>query len=326
MTLSRELENQALPIIDAEPGGPLSTVERIRRIVETVLGVVVPDVGSNIIGLGANSMELVRIINLIEDEMGLRLKFEDVSFEPSIAELAKSVEATRECEAHEPAQYAASQAVTETAHLDLPAVTGIRHDAGWPVVMLAEGLSPVETVGASVRAFGHEPLALAGIAQLLDALKLPERGASAHAGYASAGALYPVQTYLYAKAGRVDGLPCGLYYYHPLRRELWLLSPDLVFDESLYEPLFNAPFYRDAAFAIYLVSRPAAIKPSYGDRARDYCLLEAGAMAQLLRMRAPSCGIGLCAIGDFAFEPVRNWFELDDDQACLHSLVGGSIS
>lgn len=329
MAFFSEFENKVLPVADAQPGAPLSTLDHIRRIVESVLGVVVPDADDNIIGLGANSMELVRIINLIEDDMGLRLKFEDVSFEPSIAALARNVEATRECDtcaAHESSQRSDLQAATEEmVQRHSPVVAGIRHDEGWPAVKLAGGTSPAEAMGSSARAFGREPLTLARIAILLGALRQPEQGASGHAGYASAGALYPVQTYLYVKAGGVEGLQCGLYYHHPRSSELWLLSPDLVLDESLYEPLLNAPLYRSAAFAIYLVSRPAAIEPSYAGRARDYCLLEAGAMAQLLRMRAPSCGIGLCAIGDFAFEPVRNWFELNDDQTCLHSLVGGCV-
>ncbi|MET3493971.1 nitroreductase family protein [Variovorax boronicumulans] len=302
-------------------------MDRVRAIVESVLGVAVPGDETNIIGLGANSMELVRIINLIEDETGLRLRFEDVGFEPTIAALARNIEAAREHEAEAPVPRGdAREAEAAVPARSLPAVAGIRRNEGWPVVKLAGPTPPADAPGASVRAFGREPLALAQLAQLLETLRLPGEGQAGHAAYASAGALHPVQTYLYAKTGAVEGLQCGLYYHHPRSGELWLLAPDLVLDESLYEPLLNAPVYRSAAFALYLVSRPGAIEPSYGQRARDYCLLEAGAMAQLLRTRAPSCGIGLCAIGEFAFEPVRDWFELDDDQACLHSLVGGAVT
>jgi SagB-type dehydrogenase family enzyme len=310
-----------------QSAGLLSTIDHIRRIVESVLGVSVPDVDANIIGLGANSMELVRIINLIEDDLGWRLKFEDVSFEPSIAALAKNVETTREhltCGAP-PSSVDSylSPPAQEATPRNSPVGKGIREDDGWPTVELANDPAPAEVVYASTREFALEALPLTSVGQLLDSLRQPEQGTPGSAQYASAGALYPVQAYLYVKAGGVEGLQRGLYYYHPRANALWLLAPDLVLDETLYEPLFNAPIYRRAAFAIYLVSRPAAIEASYPGRAHDYCLLEAGAMAQLLRMRAASCGIGLCAIGDFAFEPVRNWFELDDGQTCLHSLVGG---
>ena len=68
------------------------SVERISRIIESVLGVPVPDAQANIIGLGANSMEIVRIINRLEDELGFRPRFEDLSACPTVTALATAYE------------------------------------------------------------------------------------------------------------------------------------------------------------------------------------------------------------------------------------------
>ncbi|MBP0713542.1 nitroreductase family protein [Burkholderia sola] len=324
MESSSKLPGAAFEQADDRFGGASPTIEQIRHIVESVLGVAVPAPDANIIGLGANSMELVRIINRIEDDSGVRIGFENLSFTPSVAMLAACVETAR--------AGSVADAGALRAHDELPGADGtdtrrvapaqaigaIRDDEGWPVVRLMAGMPDELSVG-SVRAFRETQVELDRVARLLSVL----RQRQARAGYASAGARYPVQTYLYARAGAVAGLACGLYYFHPARAELWLLAPDLVIDAALYDPLHNAAIHRGAAFSIHLVSRPTAIEPLYGARARDYCLLEAGAMAQLLRMRAPSYDLGLCAIGDFDFEPVRGWFELDADQECLHSLLGG---
>ena len=62
-----------------------------------------------------------------------------------------------------------------------------------------------------------------------------------------------------------------------------------------------------------------AIKPMYGCLAPDFCLLEAGYMSQLLMMHAAEMGqIGLCPIGDMKFEPIRNLFELEENNVILH--------
>jgi hypothetical protein len=48
-------------------------------------------------------------------------------------------------------------------------------------------------------------------------------------------------------------------------------------------------------------------------------------MSQLLMMSASRVGIGLCAIGTFDFEPVRQHLALDQSQVLMHTLVGGPL-
>lgn len=306
------------------------SIERLREIVESVLGVPVPDPDVNIISLGANSMEIVRIINRVEDDLKFRPRFEDISGAPTISALAIALEASR-------APLAAPQGVP--AEPGVPAVAGaarspvsprgavdaVREDIASECFPLSFGASPLDA-GSSTRDFGPAPLAAARLGELLSVLCRPSATPGRHAAYASAGGRYAVQIYLQLRHGAVPGLPCGLYYHHPLQHELRLIAPDLAPDAAVHEPVVNAPIARRASFAVYLLSRPAAIEPLYAEKARDYMLVEAGAMAQLLRLQAPSCGIGLCGIGELDFEPVRAWADLDADQQCLYAMLGGPLS
>jgi SagB-type dehydrogenase family enzyme len=310
------------------PPSPVS-VKLISRIVESVLGIPVPDAQANIIGLGANSMEIVRIINRLEDELGFRPRFEDLSASPSVAALAVAYDGIRtiggladQAPMHQSEVDGNTSALAPRLSRASPRLA-IRTDAGYHRVSLPNASSLV-VQGRSVRKFRADTLSYEAFSRLLGVLRQPHPGRGGHAAYASAGGCYAVQTYIHLRNGQVAALRGGLYYYHPQHHALWLLVPDLILDAGLYEPVLNATICHQASFAIYLVSRPTAILPTYGDRGRDYCLIEAGGMAQLLRMQGPSCGIGLCAIGEFDFEPLRGWLDLDPDQECLHSLLGGT--
>jgi amino acid adenylation domain-containing protein len=142
--------------------------------------------------------------------------------------------------------------------------------------------------------------------------------------YASAGSLYPVQTYLYVHSGRFDGLGQGTYYYHPKEHALVPLRPGAAIDRSVHAPV-NQPAFDQSAFSLFLVGELGAIAPLYGELAREFCLLEAGYMGQLLMTSARAARIGLCPIGRVDFQSMRDLFLLEETQVLLHSFVGGSV-
>jgi len=141
--------------------------------------------------------------------------------------------------------------------------------------------------------------------------------------YPSAGSLYPVQCYLHLRAGAVEGLGEGLYYYDPRSHALVLLSAGPL-GTSVHSAV-NAPVYESAGFTLFLVARPAAITPVYGEAARDFCLLEAGYVGQLLMTAGPPLGIGLCPVGSLGFPAIRHRFALEEDQWLVHALIGGAV-
>jgi amino acid adenylation domain-containing protein len=178
----------------------------------------------------------------------------------------------------------------------------------------------------SYRSFADGPLALQAVGRLLACLYQIELAGMplAKARYPSGGGLYPVQAYLYAPPGRVEGLAGGTYYYHPRHHRLIGLDPDARLDRSLHTPP-NREIFEGSAFSLFLVGQLRAVRPMYGELARDLCLLEAGYMGQLLMAAAPSLGVGLCPIGVVAADPLRAALALDGDHEILHSLLGGPI-
>jgi SagB-type dehydrogenase family enzyme len=182
-------------------------------------------------------------------------------------------------------------------------------------------------VRQSYRHFQPMPVALDALSTLLASLQpmtLPSAPLPKYR-YGSAGSLYPIQCYLYIKPDRVVGLEGGLYYYHPLEHRLILLTTKIEIDQTLHGGI-NQMIFAESAFSLFLISQMSAIEPMYGQMSRDFCLLEAGYISQLLMEEAHHHDIGLCPIGGMQFEPIRPDFELSDDQEMLHSFLGGVIS
>lgn len=140
--------------------------------------------------------------------------------------------------------------------------------------------------------------------------------------YPSAANLYPVQTYLYVKPDRVEGVAPGVYYYHPAEHALVQLSPGAMIDKQVHgEP--NQRIFESSAFSVFLIGDLRAIEPLYPEQARDFCLLEAGCMLQLMMTTVPDLELGLCPIGGMDFDQIRSLFVLDQNQVLLHSICGG---
>lgn len=140
--------------------------------------------------------------------------------------------------------------------------------------------------------------------------------------YPSAANLYPVQTYLYVKPDRVAGVAPGIYYYNPAEHALILFSRDVLIDREVHGAP-NQRIFESSAFSVFLIGDLSAVEPLYPEQARDFCLLEAGCMLQLMMTTAPDHELGLCPIGGLDFDQIRSLFALDPRQVLLHSICGG---
>jgi amino acid adenylation domain-containing protein len=177
----------------------------------------------------------------------------------------------------------------------------------------------------SYRQFLPQPISLEQFSQFLSCLQqmkldgypLPKYR------YPSAGSLYPVQTYLFIKPNRVEGLEAGIYYYHPADHRLVLLSNTSAIESSVYGD--NQPIFEQSAFSLFLIGKLNAIAPMYGELAKDFCLLEAGHIGQLLMSSAPKNQIGLCPIGYLKFEELQDFLKLESGQVLLYSFMGGKL-
>ncbi|MFD3698352.1 amino acid adenylation domain-containing protein [Streptomyces sp. NPDC058646] len=191
------------------------------------------------------------------------------------------------------------------------------HEPADAAVLRAEA-----AVRGSADAFGRGPAGAAALHALLAVLARQDESGVPKYGYGSAGGLYPVQVYVHVAPGGVAGVPAGTYYFDPAGPALVGLRQDVGYEPDLFGPA-NRELAGAAGFGIYLVSRSSVISPVYGGLADRFCLLEAGAMAQLLRQRAAACGLALRPVGDVHAEPLRDALCLEEGQSVLHSMIGG---
>jgi SagB-type dehydrogenase family enzyme len=178
----------------------------------------------------------------------------------------------------------------------------------------------------SHREFSTSALELKKLSNLLACLSSIDLNDKPKYLYASAGGLYPVQTYVYIKPDRITDLDGGVYYHDPAQHQLVHINDEDGAVREIYDPLINRPIFDKAAFAIYLVADLASIGAMYQERALHYSTLEAGHITQLLEMRAADFDIGLCQIGGLETGDLKELLQLGSSHLVLHGLLGGGIS
>jgi SagB-type dehydrogenase family enzyme len=205
---------------------------------------------------------------------------------------------------------------------------GVRRDTGgaesFQLASPAGGVVEIFRARRSWREFADRPLLLADLADLLAVLGRVQAETAPRQLFGSAGALYPVQTYVYVKPRRFSDLPAGGYYHHPERRELQLLSPGGRLEKESFGKL-NRELFESSSFAVFLIGQLSAIGPMYGAASRDFCLIESGLMTQLLETAAPYAGLGLCQVASCDLAQLRGLFRLEETHIYLHALAGGPL-
>ncbi|WP_255293766.1 non-ribosomal peptide synthetase [Bacillus wiedmannii] len=140
--------------------------------------------------------------------------------------------------------------------------------------------------------------------------------------YPSAGGRNPIQTYVYVKEGRIEGLTEGIYYYHPLEHCLYTIEKDVKID-NLAHFEFNRDAFNQGAFMVFFIAQLDALKPIYVDYSPALAKVETGYMIQLLMNRQSESNISLHQAIGFDFERVESFFKLDKGHQFIHALIGG---
>jgi SagB-type dehydrogenase family enzyme len=158
------------------------------------------------------------------------------------------------------------------------------------------GRVPVEQCLAkrrSIRTYGAAPLSLAEVGQLLWAAQ----GVTAD-GYLraapSAGALYPMETYVVA--GNVQALAAGGYRYRPDGHGLVLVKPGDVRSE-LARAAIDQDCVRGAPASIVFVAEYKRTTAKYGQRGFRYVYMEAGHAAENVYLQAVALALGTMSNG-----------------------------
>jgi SagB-type dehydrogenase family enzyme len=112
----------------------------------------------------------------------------------------------------------------------------------------------------------------------------------------SAGALYPVETYLAARA--VEGVEQGLYHFRPYAFDLELIKSGN-FGEAVAAAALGQRMAADAQTVFLWTAVIERSRWKYRQRAYRYIYLDAGHIAQNLYLAGTAAGMGVCGIGAF---------------------------
>jgi SagB-type dehydrogenase family enzyme len=194
----------------------------------------------------------------------------------------------------------------EAPRVQLPAP---KKEGGMPVWEAIKGRR-------SVRDFGTSPLSAADLSQILWA---SQGETKAVGGYAlrtapSAGALYPVETYVSVQ--RVAGVELGIYHYGVKEHELeQLRNGD--FREALARAALDQGFLAEAAAVLVWTAVFGRSKWKYKERAYRYVYLDAGHIAQNAALAAVALGLGSCQVAALYDDEVNALLGVDGKEESI---------
>jgi SagB-type dehydrogenase family enzyme len=176
----------------------------------------------------------------------------------------------------------------------------------------------------SVRDYSLNPALSLGT---LSALLWATQGITAAAGgyqlrsAPSAGALYPIETYLLVRSA--EGLEEGICHFRPLNFDLEHIKSGN-FGHELAQAALGQSMVADALVVFLWTAVVARSKWKYRQRAYRYIYLDAGHVAQNLYLAGTAAGLGVCGIGAFFDDQVNAILGVDgtEETALYLASVG----
>jgi SagB-type dehydrogenase family enzyme len=124
----------------------------------------------------------------------------------------------------------------------------------------------------------------------------------------SAGALYPIETYLNVRF--IEGLEPGIYHFRPHLFDLeYLRNGD--HSDKLSKAALNQDIIKSAQVTFIWTAVIARSKWKYLQRAYRYIYLDSGHIGQNLSLSAEALELGSCGIGAFFDEEVNKIINVD---------------
>lgn len=134
----------------------------------------------------------------------------------------------------------------------------------------------------------------------------------------SAGGLYPIETYILARA--VEGLKEGFYHFRPHRFDVEFIRPGN-FSEALAAAALGQDMVADAQVTFLWSAVVARSKWKYRQRAYRYIYIDVGHIGQNLYLAGTAASLGVCAIGAFFDDQVNNLLGLDGKEETVVYLA-----
>ncbi len=185
------------------------------------------------------------------------------------------------------------------------------------------GIWQVMGARRSVRDFSPQAITLGALARLLWSVGgvREKRWGFLFRIVPSAGALYPVETYV--MVNRVEGLDRGLYHLHVPTFSLELVKEG-DHSRTLVRAALGQEMVATCGVAFIWTAVIDRCRVKYGERAFRYIYLDAGHVGQNLYLAATSLGLGCCTIGAFFDDEVNQVLGVDGlEEAVLYLGVVG---
>jgi SagB-type dehydrogenase family enzyme len=140
----------------------------------------------------------------------------------------------------------------------------------------------------------------------------------------SAGALYPVETYL--SVHRVDDLKEGIYHLNVYDFTLEELAPGN-FGDYLSKAALDQAMVEKAAVVFVWTAIILRAMWKYRNRCLRYVFMDAGHVGQNLQLAATALGLGCCPIGAFYDEEINSVLKVDgDEETTVYLASVGKLS
>ncbi|MGF3021678.1 SagB/ThcOx family dehydrogenase [Methylobacterium aquaticum] len=174
----------------------------------------------------------------------------------------------------------------------------------------------------SERSFADRPVSLDAVATLMRLgagvtadQEVPRRAAP------SPGALYPVETYVFALS--VNDLAPGLYHYDALDHAFETVAAPR--GREATRAFLPSDLHRaDPALLIALTVAFPRVQMKYLERGYRFALLEAGHIGQNLVLAAAALDLAAVPVGGFWDEPFNDALGLDpDEEAVVYAVIVG---
>jgi len=175
----------------------------------------------------------------------------------------------------------------------------------------------------SIREFRNSSITLDQLSRLLwsaNGITLETGGYSLRTS-PSAGALYPIETYICAN--RVAKISSGIYHHNILHNQLELLKKGN-FGGVLAKACLGQTMCEDAAAVFVFTAIAARSKWKYSERAWRYIYLDAGHIGAGIHLAAEALGLGCCMIGAFFDDEVNDIIGIDgSSETAVYSAAVG---
>ena len=137
----------------------------------------------------------------------------------------------------------------------------------------------------------------------------------------SAGALYPVETYLVVN--NVEQVDAGTYHYSIRGHQLEVLRKG-DFSVEAAKAALDQPMCMAAAVVFVWTAVFQRSRWKYGQRAYRYVYLDAGHIAENLALAAVGLGLGSCQIGALYDDEANSLLDVDgDEESVIYMSVVG---